>query len=603
MKMTRSLVILVSFLFVNAIVANAQKKVKYKDLIILLNAKQYDQAEPFLKRYIKDNNDNPNAYLFLGIIFQEKALKADVLKETELAIQYADSAVLNLEIANKTIDEREVRRNDEYYQVYNRRDLRTGEFGVTLSDVKLDIEKRLTLTKERKQNVRKLKDYFIQAEQQYISSVKRFQEIKQGLPENKFYLLSNEKTKESLHNFTLLYDSFTTAFDNYKAISKITIKTGYNQVLKFVPIKSYDTDGLGATDFMKDEVPVWNFKAWANSAADVIANDIEPMRIELTKTDLQLNLLGEKLKKDSVSVNKKIQDAISKFDVAKLKKYDNNPFPATIFDLKVAELQYGSVILENKIGRDSADVNFKFWLTQQELRKANRLDSLASSFLTRDIENEAMNYQDFVSKAYGDVSVIKKLAHALKEYGANEVDKKQRELEQRKFSLRWIISKADSIPLFSDSTVRKHQYRMLLAEKERFTVGLKFGSDSLAIGYFYTITPSRVPDVSATFSVDKINFKKKNFSVLKSLTKTDGKDQIYFVLIFSEAKVKDKYATSIAKIYRSDGLAWSFNYLLDSKPTELIFVQETGELSIKLVNDLGETKIGVIDKSGKLVKM
>jgi hypothetical protein len=354
---------------------------------------------------------------------------------------------------------------------------------------------------------------------------------------------------------------------------------------------------------MKDEVPVWNFKAWANSAADVIANDIEPMRIELTKTDLQLNLLGEKLKKDSVSVNKKIQDAISKFDVAKLKKYDNNPFPATIFDLKVAELQYGSVILENKIGRDSADVNFKFWLTQQELRKANRLDSLASSFLTRDIENEAMNYQDFVSKAYGDVSVIKKLAHALKEYGANEVDKKQRELEQRKFSLRWIISKADSIPLFSDSTVRKHQYRMLLAEKERFTVGLKFGSDSLAIGYFYTITPSRVPDVSATFSVDKINFKKKNFSVLKSLTKTDGKDQIYFVLIFSEAKVKDKYATSIAKIYRSDGLAWSFNYLLDSKPTELIFVQETGELSIKLVNDLGETKIGVIDKSGKLVKM
>jgi hypothetical protein len=242
-------------------------------------------------------------------------------------------------------------------------------------------------------------------------------------------------------------------------------------------------------------------------------------------------------------------------------------------------------------------------LTQQELRKANRLDSLASSFLTRDIENEAMNYQDFVSKAYGDVSVIKKLAHALKEYGANEVDKKQRELEQRKFSLRWIISKADSIPLFSDSTVRKHQYRMLLAEKERFTVGLKFGSDSLAIGYFYTITPSRVPDVSATFSVDKINFKKKNFSVLKSLTKTDGKDQIYFVLIFSEAKVKDKYATSIAKIYRSDGLAWSFNYLLDSKPTELIFVQETGELSIKLVNDLGETKIGVIDKSGKLVKM
>lgn len=601
--MTRSLVILFSLLFVNAILVNAQKKVKYKDLIILLNAKQYDQAEPFLKRYIKDNNDNPNAYLFLGVIFQEKTLKEDVLKETELLIQHADSAILNLETANKTIDEREVRRNDEYYQVYNRRDLRTGEFGVKLSDVKLDIEKRIASVKERKQNVRKLKDYFIQAEQKYISSVKRFQEVKQGLPENKFYLLSSEKTKETLHNFILLYDSFTTAFDNYKAISKLTVKAGYNQVLKFVPIKSYDSDGLGATDFLKDEVPVWNFKAWANAAADVIANDIEPIRIQLTKTDFQLNLLGEKLKKDSVSVSKQIEDAISTFDVAKLKKYDSNPLPASIFDLKVAELKYGSVVVENKMRRDSADVNFKFLLTQNELRQANRLDSLASSFLTRDIENEAMNYQDFVSKAYGDVSVIKKLANALKEYGANEASKKQRELERRKFLLSWIISKTDSIPLFSDSTVRRRQHQMLSIEKERFTAGLKFGADSLAMGYFYTITPSRIPDVSATFNVDKINFKKRNLSVMRSLTKTDGKNQIYFVLIFSEGKIKDKYAASIAKIYRSDGLAWSFNYLLDSKPTELIFVQETGELSIKLMNDLGETKIVVIDKSGKLIKM
>ncbi len=601
--MTRSLLILFSLLFVNAILVNAQKKVKYKDLIILLNAKQYDQAEPFLKKYIKDNNDNPNAYLFLGIIFQEKTLKEDVLKETELLIQHADSAILNLETANKTIDEREIRRNDEYYQVYNRRDLRTGEFGVKLSDVKLDIEKRIASVKERKQNVRKFKDYFIQAEQKYISSVKRFQEVKQGLPENKFYLLSSEKTKETLHNFILLYDSFTTAFDNYKAISKLTVKAGYDQVLKFVPIKSYDSDGLGTSDFMKEEVPVWNFKAWANSAADVIANDIESIRIELIKTDLQLNLLGEKLKKDSVSVNKQVDDAISKFDVAKLKKYDSNPLPASIFDLKVAELKYGSVVVENKVRRDSADVNLKFRLTESELTKAKRLDSLASLFLTRDIENEAMNYQDFVSKAYGDVSVIKKLANALKEYGANEVSKKQRDLERRKFSLSWIISKVDSIPLFSDSTVKKRQYQMLSVEKERFTAGLKFGADSLAMGYFYTITPSRIPDVSATFNVDKINFKKRNLSMIRSLTKTDGKDQIYFVLIFSEGKIKDKYTASIAKIYRSDGLAWSFNYLLDSKPTELIFVQETGELSIKLVNDLGETKIVVIDKSGRLIKM
>ena len=47
---------------------SAQKKIKYKDIFGLLNVKQYEQAEPFLKSYLKENDDNPNAYLFMGTI-------------------------------------------------------------------------------------------------------------------------------------------------------------------------------------------------------------------------------------------------------------------------------------------------------------------------------------------------------------------------------------------------------------------------------------------------------------------------------------------------------------------------------------------------------
>ena len=50
----------------------AQKKIKYKDIWGLLNTKQYEAAEPFLKAYLNENSDNPNAYLFMGIIYQEK---------------------------------------------------------------------------------------------------------------------------------------------------------------------------------------------------------------------------------------------------------------------------------------------------------------------------------------------------------------------------------------------------------------------------------------------------------------------------------------------------------------------------------------------------
>jgi hypothetical protein len=69
------------------------------------------------------------------------------------------------------------------------------------------------------------------------------------------------------------------------------------------------------------------------------------------------------------------------------------------------------------------------------------------------------------------------------------------------------------------------------------------------------------------------------------------------VLLFNEAETKDKkVAATVAKIYRSDGLAWSSNYLLDFRPIEILFKPETGELTLRG----GDTQQSVVDKNGKL---
>ncbi|MDQ2657047.1 MAG: hypothetical protein M3Y60_06470, partial [Bacteroidota bacterium] len=123
------LLIIPFLVFLSASAAFGQK-VKYKDIYALLSTKQFEQAEPFLKRYLRETTDNPNAYLFMGNIYQEKSSNNDILKQTALCVANMDSAIFFYDKAYKTIDDREVRKNKEYYQNYNRRDLRTGEFGV-----------------------------------------------------------------------------------------------------------------------------------------------------------------------------------------------------------------------------------------------------------------------------------------------------------------------------------------------------------------------------------------------------------------------------------------------------------------------------------------
>ncbi len=577
----------------------AQKKVKYKDLILLLDAKQYDQAEPFLKKYLKDNNDNPNAYLFMGLIYQEKAASEDVLTQTELAISHSDSAILNYDIVNKTIDEKEVRRNDEYYKAYNRRDLRTGEFGVKFSDVKLDVEKRTQFVKERRENIKKLKEYFLASQKLYERSIERFKLIKANTPENLFYLLSDSTLVGKLKSLVNLSDSLISTFQNYKNTLKLIGKTNYNQVITLEEIKSFDTDGLTNADFLKDKLLLWDYKLWATKALQTIENEIIPLRSSLVKIDQSINQLGEKMKKDSVSVEDKLVSTIPVSLIGTIKKYDPDPIPLSIFHLKMQELTYGSKLIKNRTYRDSLNVYTQVALAKEELSSIKNLDSLASALQFKDLGKELAKYPDFVTNSYGEISVVKSLINGLKEYATHEMEAKKKLLERRQLAVNWLVKGNDSIPLTIE--VKNKTFAMVLTQQDQFTIGLKFGADSLAMGYFYTVTNSRIPDISVAFPVDKINFKRNKLSLIKGLAATDGKGQIYFAVVYSSEKVKGKYPFTISKIYRSDGMAWSYNYFMDNLPIELSFIAESGELSIKTTSPTNEVKVINLDKNGKIL--
>ncbi len=573
------------------------QKVKYKDLFGLLGSKQYEQAEPFLKRYLKDNDDNPNAFLFMGIIFQEKATKNDILKQTKIALTNIDSAILFYDKAYATMTDKEVRRNDEYYQAYNRRDLRTGEFGVKLSDIQFDLEKKREGLRERADRIKMVKFYFVMADSLYKKSNHLYTTLQNKYPdETSIYLRYDETLIQNLTTLATRFDSSVKMFDNYKNSVTSLGKTGYNQKLTLNEIINFKTDGSTATDFYAEDIQGWDYKKFAVKVKDIIEKEIVPMQANLITYDVEINKLRDKLSHDSVSVRSDLAKLVDQKLLNQLRKYDQDPLPMNVFSLKVSDLEYRSSLLEHKAFRDSTNVKLQVDLVSAEIKGLNKMDSVAGKLMLVDLDEKILNYEHFVSNTFSNSIVLKSYIKALKEYGEREMRKKQSELVLRKESLKWLINGADSIPLTPQA--RKFKFKPLATVDDKYTIGLSYSDSLSATGYFYNIIPSHKTQIKAVFPVEKSSFKLSRLPNVKALSYSDAAGQIFFVLIYSTRPNKDnKYPITIAKIYRSDGLAWNFNYTVSFVPTGLTFKPDMGELAVN-----GDSQKSSIDKNGRMMK-
>lgn len=596
-KSTHNLIFLLLFIAIS-VPATAQK-VKYKDIYALLSSKQYDVAEPFLKTYLKDNLDNPNAYLYMGTIYQEKIANDDILVDTDKAIQHMDSAILFYNKAIALMTEKEIKKNKEYYESYNKRDLSTGEFGVKVDYVKFDIEKRMTALRENIDKVKMVKHYFTSSESLYQRSHALFLEIQLAYPGyRELYLRADETMIRNLTSLSQRYDSAIKAFDNYKISLSNYGKTKYNQKLTVSEIKDFKADGTETTDFYQETLKVWDYKKFATAALTVIEKDVKPAQESLVKYDMEINKLKRKLESDSVSVKADVAKLAQSKPGEQLKKFDEAPLPLDVFAVKMADLEYKSALIDNKAARTSPDLGLRLNATKAELKHINHVDSLLAKLNSTNLDEGINNYSQFVNSTFTKGDIFKTYIHGMKEYAEREKEAKLKELAIRLEATRWLTNGADSIPLFLEPAKTPNRFRPLVIEPGKYTAGLSFTDSVSAQGYFYDIPASHKPEIKVAYAVDKLNLREKRMHIIHGLATADAAGQIFFALTYSERKDKaGKYPSSVAKIYKSDGLSWSNNIALDFIPQEITFAPESGELHIKSGDNVLR-----LDKNGKVVK-
>ncbi|SMG12774.1 hypothetical protein SAMN05661096_00539 [Marivirga sericea] len=391
---------IVVFLLINFVFHSAAQRIKYKNLFPVLQSKDYKTAEPQLLQFLEENDDEANAYFYFGEIIVSKLDSTEIFPTTAKYDSMVNKAIAAYKKSIELVDDRELRKNDEYYAAYNRRDLRTGKFGIKKSDIHLDYENKIKAASKKKETVLRIHELKEKSVQQYDNLNKEVLELYESFPdESSFLLRSNADSKKTLVEVEESYATFVTTYKQFVEQLNSLNNPAYNPELKFVDITNWEGLEPLQTDINEFVITIQDYEKYFNNLKIKIEEEVIPLKELLYKTDAEITeaILKIKEAKDSLSMkNLMISEELEKG----LNRYDKSK---TILDLLHYKKRKGkSEFLSNKsifpVLTDSTNVY------QRANLVADYRENLAAQFeLIESIEqglNEKVikNFQLFVDR-------------------------------------------------------------------------------------------------------------------------------------------------------------------------------------------------------------
>ena len=442
---------LLLILFSSVASVHAQK-IKYKDLYVLLSANDYDQALPFLRRFLIQDPDHPNANFNMAKYYEYAMDQKDMLKEGDEFVAYGDSCYSYYEKSYALITEKEVKKNDKYYQDYYRRDLRTGKYGVKLTDIQLDVETKMADLKSMMNSVSKMSSSFKLFTIKYDSAITIYNSIFSSYPNYKEFLFNsgmNELGK--LSELGIVFSECIKNFALYESYSESIESTPYNQSLAQKLMNGFEP--AEQPDYFADRIDLIDFTDWANYTGGIIVNDIIPLTNKLVEYDAKLDVLAEDAR-GGKNVGLELNTLSSSANFARLRNYDENPLPIHLFKFKQTEIGYYSKESQKKIDGvyDSLNLDFQYMHYQQALDDLEKIGHIYEVVRKQDLNEANKLYGQFITSRYTNTdglrTVMQKMASSLQ----TESDRIISEVDALTLRMQWASSETDSLPMIlSDS--------------------------------------------------------------------------------------------------------------------------------------------------------
>ena len=456
------------------------QKVKYKDIFPDLEARKFNKGEPQLKTFLANekNADHANANYQMGLIIETHFLLQDIVSDTAALFTYGREALAYFRKTVTLITEKELKKHDEYYQSFYRRDLRTGKFGIKISDVHLEIEDKITAIETRMLAVKGFHlsvDELTQLEAKLLSA---FNELVTGATSFHDYLM-----KADLDAISQLGD-LQVMFRSFDEKAKETLKIGeqleakdYFRSLSYKPIEQFKTLGP-VFPLSNSEITTWQFSDWASDAKATLNTEVFVMKNDLKAFDQKLAHATRALKAGT-AVNFPV--SIPRDIDVKLRKFDPDPLPINILKARINEnaIRVLSDTLLNLRLMDSSIIAYQLEIADSVLNLLGSLEK-SLSFGEEQLSRSLIYYATY----YGAIGGRKSVQQYTKSTRKWLTTIKPYWVENKQFwNMRnnWGVTPTDTIPLHLVDTTYHGLYAtkgfMDLRDNEVISWGVK--KDSL----------------------------------------------------------------------------------------------------------------------------
>lgn len=370
----------------------------------MLDSANEDQAIAMVNEILQVERDNPNANFRLGMLYAGKYKSTDPLKQFEMAMEYANRTRLQMVKSKAVIDNREIRRNEEWYASV----IPGGGGGLSFEAIQQLLDNEYQMAGEFIDSIPPAYTSFTKAVLTYDKAKKVYADVARNYSSLKeLYLLYDASLETKLKEIQSLYDSTHYYFNRYKNLKEGTaIK--YDQELIVKDIKVYRKDGLATqTDFFNSEIEIWNYKSWSENVISEVTSSITSLRTSLQENYEKVNKKLESIKsgtstEEFVEVDKELVFNLSRLD------YQNAIVPM----LEYNQFQQEYLTRRQELSRLEADTSInqqtKLQLYTLLLYESIEADSILADLINRSQDEERlMRHRDFIAQNFGDVAGFK----------------------------------------------------------------------------------------------------------------------------------------------------------------------------------------------------